>query len=146
MEKIVSEEDSKEPKFKVGEEVIVRVNGERGYIILPFRACLVNFGKAAKVIPEENLVLQEPLMELPTQPRGFYAKGDKVRVIPTEKKIIVGVVVDSKWFYVFHLHKSGELKVALAGMLAKGNLKIIPFIPRVILNPKTLPARQGKIL
>jgi len=139
---------TKEPTFKIGEEAISKITGERGYIVNSFRACVVNFGKIGKVIPEENLVKEgEELLDRPLFDETkdiVFSAGDIVRFIPTEKKVIIGTVVDSKWFYIFHLHKTGELKVVLAGMLVKGNVKIIPFVPlkRVIINPKDLPGQK----
>jgi len=131
----------KEPKFKIGEEAISRITGERGYIVNSFRACVVNLKKTARVIPEENLLLETKLESdlIFDHTEATFVKGDIVKVIPTEKHVITGTVVDSKWFYVFHLHKTGELKVVLADMLAKGNLKIIPFMllnERQIFRPR----------
>jgi len=138
----------KEPKFKVREEVVCKVDGQPAYIILSFRAAVVKLGRALRVIPEENLILEKPAINWT---KTTFTKGDLVRVIPTEKNIVTGEVVDSKWFYVIHFHKTGELKIAFAEVLAKAGTKIIPHLPLVQLRPipgqsfgRDLPG-QGKM-
>lgn len=139
-------EDVKNPKFKIGEQFVSRITGERGYIVNSFRACVVNLKRAVRVIPEENLLLEAELESNPIfdHTKATFVKGDIVRIIPTEKTVVTGTVIDSRWFYVVHLYKTGELKVVLAEMLAKGNLKIIPFVTIPTINIKDLPG-QGKL-
>jgi len=129
---------TKEPKFKVREEVICRINGQPAYVILPFRAAIVKLGRALRVIPFENLVMEELVDMIFTEKEDIvFSKGDKVRVIPTEKlEVVMGKIVDSKWFYVIHFHKTGELTIAFAEVLVKAGTKIIPFnIPLTQVKP-----------
>lgn len=139
-----NKERPNQPLFDVGEEVICKINGERGYIILPFRAAMVAFKEGKpKVIPEKNLCLD--IADGVDMSKGFYVKGNKVRVIPTKDKVLIGQVIDSKWFYVVHLHKNGQVKVALAEILMKSTGKIIPFksLEMLKVNPKNLPRGFG---
>jgi len=124
----------KQPKFKVREEVICKIDGQPAYIILPFKAAVVKLGRALRVIPEENLLIEEPLKK-GVFAKPSFVKGDLVRIIPTEKKVVTGEVVDSKWFYVIHFHRTGELKIAFAEVLVKAGTKIIPFSPLTQVKP-----------
>lgn len=139
-----NKERPNQPLFEVGDEVICRINGERGYIILPFRAAMVAFKEGKpKVIPEDNLCLA--VADGVGVSKTFYVKGNKVRVIPTKDEVLIGQVVDSKWFYVVHLYKGGLIKIFLAEILMKSTGKIIPFQPLGMLkiNPKNLPRGFG---
>lgn len=134
-----------QPLFDVGDEVICKINGERGYIILPFRATIVAFKEGKpKVIPEENLILSEPEAWHKIT-KTFFVKGNNVEIIPKKTPPVFGQVVDSKWFYVVHLYKTGEVKVALAEILMKATGKIIPFksLGMLKMNPKNLPRGFG---
>jgi len=136
-----NKEKPNQSRFNVGDEVICKIDGQKGYIILPFRVAIVAFKKGKpKVIPEDSLILEE-LVEGRVAEKTFYVKGDKVRVIPTKEEILSGQVIDSKWFYVVHLYKGGEVKVAVAEVLMKATGKIIPFRPLGFLkiDPRNLP-------
>lgn len=119
---------NKEPKYKVGEEVVCKINGETAYIVHSFRACIVKFVRAVNVIPEDFLGL-EKVATCKKLKRPRFLKGDKVNFFNGDKDL-VGEVFAVYWFYVIHLHKSGELKVVLAGILAKKGTKIFPGVLR----------------
>lgn len=119
----------KKPKFITGEDVICRLNGEKAYIVYSFRASIVRLdtGKV-KVIPEQSLKLLSPvtgkvIFDL------WLEKDDKVKFLDIEKEEATGIIVNSAWFYIVHLYRTGELKVALAEILAKAGTKIISSIP-----------------
>ncbi len=119
---------NKEPKYKVGEVVVCKLNGQTAYIINSFRACIVKFLTAVNVIPEKYLV-QSDLKRYHALKRTPFKRGDKVEVIDCpayrQNTGCIGEIFATQWFYVIHLHKSGELKVVLAGILAKKGTKVI---------------------
>lgn len=119
--------------FKDGEEVVCRINGERGYIVHSFKACVVKLDNGkAKVVPEIDLILK--YVKKPVVDCNF-RKGDRVILILSGEKKIAGVVFANRRFYIVHLDKTGELKVAFSDILAKAGTKIIPFKPGTILTP-----------
>lgn len=135
--------------FKIGEEVVCKLDGVEGYIVNSFRACLVKFKTEIRVIPEEYLV-QEEVITYQKMKQAAFQKGDHVIFVePTEHiKELRGEVVLSKRFYIVHLFKSGELKVVFDDILAKKGTKILS---KVILAPtpgqkfgRDIPG-QGKI-
>lgn len=141
MKQTKNKERPNQPKFTVGEEIICKINGERGYVILPFRTAVVAFKEGkSKVIPEDNLILSEP-KAWHKKTKTFFVKGDNVEIIPERTPAMFGQVIDSKWFYVLHIYKTGEVKVALAEILIKSSGKIIPFRPLglIKISPKNLP-------
>lgn len=126
--------NDEKPKFKTGEEFVSRINGEKGYIILPFRAGIVKIKKALKVIPVSELIFNEKIVgDAPK--RNFFIKNDEVRIISCPLKGIIGTIIDIKWFYVVHLYRGGIIKVILGEILLKPGSKIIPFIPLTQLKP-----------
>lgn len=124
-----NKERPNQPTFDVGDEFVCKLDGTRGYIILPFRAAIIKIDgqKDPRVVPEDNLIFEEQIVgEAPE--RIFFVKGDRVRVIPTKDKVVKGTVIDSRWFYVCHLYKGGEIKVAPGDILLPGDTKIIPAV------------------
>lgn len=145
MSQTKNKERPNQPAFDVGDEFICKLDGTRGYIILPFRAAIIKIDgqKDPRVVPVENLLLEKAfeIVSYTKQDKVSYRKGDKVRIIPTKEKVITGTVLDSRWFYVCHLYKGGTIKVAPGDILLPGDTKIIPPVHLPKINLKDLSGR-----
>lgn len=125
-------------EFKVGDEFISRLNGVWGYVVLPFKGCIVRLSeREGRLLPEKYLITNEK------KGRGgpHFERGERVRIMANGKK---GKVLDIKQFYVVHF-RNGQVSVLVQEVMAKSREKIISPIPPGLMQqgaPLIFPGRN----